>query len=252
MRYLRYRIEPRLSWAGGELSGTPLGDDIVSRILKLGEVTDDRPVGAALDNSLAAHRAFLDAATTGIPLTQAGYLPPAVVRTLAPQLPTMRDWIFAIEREVHAQPVLYFREHLTRVGLLRKAKGRLTATVAGARGHTDSGALWAHLAERLVPTRVKFDEIASALILLQVATSTSREPNLRGIADTMTALGWSNERSGAITRNDVQWVWNDLWAGLGNVGVPVDDGRHSRIASDEAVLLIRAALLVPGAAASTP
>jgi len=128
------------------LAGSKFGDDMVRRILSLAQLIEPRPTGAALDETRAAHRGFLDAAAHGIQLTQAGYLPPAAVRAIAPHLPTMRDWIFAIERESHVQPVLYFREHLANVGLLRQAKGKLTLTVAGGRARSDSSALWMHLA----------------------------------------------------------------------------------------------------------
>lgn len=219
------------------------------RILSLAQLIVPRRTGATIEEALAAHRGFLDAAADGIQLTRAGYLPPAAVRTIAPHLPTMRDLIFAMQRESHARRVLCFREHLTNVGLLRKAKGELTVTAAGTRARSDSSALWIHLALRLVPTRHPFDEIATALILLHVATSASRQPHLDAIAETMTALGWSHGGGKPIARTDVQWIWNDLWAALGNVGLPAGDGVLSRIASDEAILLIRGALLAEDAAA---
>jgi hypothetical protein len=192
----------------------------------------------------------------GIRLTQSGYLPPATVRVIAAHLPEMREWIFEVEREVHAQPVLVFREHLTAVGLLRKAKGQLVVTAAGARGLRDSTALWEHLAARLIPTRRHFDGMAWALVMVHMATSPSRQPDVHRIAETLTGLGWKQQGGGAIVARDVQWIVNDVWAALGNVQEPVGSrlgpgiGSQSRprsgarIASNAAVALIRDALFV--------
>lgn len=246
MRYLRYRIDPRLSWALEELHGSPLGDDLLARVQRLASNVSPRPSGAALDEALAAHRAVLGIAAGGIRLTQSGYLPPAIVRAVAPHLPTMDDWIFQIEREVNAQPVLMFREHLVSVGLLRQTKGQLVLTAAGARARGDSAVLWEHLAARLVPSRRKFDAVAVAIILLHVATSPSRQPRDIAIAETMTELGWRQASGGPILRHDVQWLWNDTWAALGCVGTPVGARLLSRIVGEDAVLLVRDALLVEG------
>lgn len=180
----------------------------------------------------------------GIRLTQSGYLPPAVVRQIAAVLPAMRDWIFDVEREVNAQPVLAFREHLTAVGLLRKAKGQLVVTATGARGLRDSSALWEHLAARLIPTRRDFDGMAWALVMLHMASLPSRQADVSRIAETLTALGWKQQGGGAIAARDVQWIVNDVWAALGNVGEPVGSRAGSRIVSGAAVALIRDVLSV--------
>jgi len=100
----------------------------VRRSLGLAQLIEPSPTGEALDEAPASHRGFLDAWADSVPLTQAGNLRSVAVRTIAPNLPTMRDWIFAIERDPHEQPVLDFREHLTNVRLLREAKSGLTVT----------------------------------------------------------------------------------------------------------------------------
>lgn len=203
-----------------------------------------RPTRAALDEALRSHREVLAVVGDGIRLTQSGYLPPATVRAIAPLLPVMSNWIFEVEREVHAQPVLVFREHLAAVGLLRKSKGRLMVTAAGARGLRDSEVLWGHLAERLVPSRSAFDGMAWALILLHIATSPSRRVDVHRLAETLTALGWKQQGGGPIVAGDVQWIVNDVWGALGNVGVPIGSRAGSRIVSDAAVALIRDVLFV--------
>ena len=244
MRYLPYRIDPRLAWALDELQGTKAGDNLLQRLESLASIAQPRPEGPALDVALGAHRAVIGIAASGIRLTQAGYLPPAMVRAIAPHLPTMDDWIFPIEREVHAQPVQRFREHLIEVGLLRKASGSLMITAAGRRALGDSTVLWGHIAARLVPSRRKFDAVAMAIILLHVATAPSRQPHVYTIAESMTALGWRQSTGGPILARDVQWPWNNAWGALGCVGTPVGTCALSRIVGQDAVLLIRDALLV--------
>jgi len=61
-----------------------------------------------------------------------------------------------------------------------------------------------------VPTLWLFDATAAAFILLHIAASASRRPNLDAIAATMMALEWSNGSGQPITRTDVQWMGNDL------------------------------------------
>ena len=40
----------------------------------------------------------------------------------------------------------------------------------------------------------------------------------------MTALGWSHGGGQPIIRTETQWIWNDPWGALGNVGLPIGDG----------------------------
>lgn len=61
----------------------------------------------------------------------------------------MVDWIGTANRECHTVPVLRFRESLQQLGLLRKYRGRLLLTRAGAAARGNPERLWRHLAERL-------------------------------------------------------------------------------------------------------
>lgn len=74
------------------------------------------------------YRLLLDqAGTEGIPLTQAGWMKPTVVRELftAFDLPS---WMGKGTREEHARPIAELRQNAQDFGLLRKHKGRLLAT----------------------------------------------------------------------------------------------------------------------------
>lgn len=247
MRYVRYRIDPYLAGILGDLHGTPLGQSLSDRLEQLATVAAPTPTRGDLETALAPHLWLLERTSNeGIPLTAAGYVKPADVAAFAPLLPTMHDWIFPITREINVQPVLHFREHLRRVGLLRRTKGALVATVAGRRAAEDPARLWNHLANRLIPTRSGFDTMATTLILLHAATSDGDKLNLHVIAQALGQLGWAHAGGAAILASDVQWVWNDVWTAVGNVGPRPDTGsRRDRTLSPEAVTLIRDALLTP-------
>ena len=127
MRYVRYRIPPLLAGALGDLHGTALGRALSDRLEQLATAAAPTPAEGEIATK------------------------PADVKSFAPMLPTMHDWIFPITREVDVHPVLYFREHLRGVGLLRKNRGTLLATVAGRRAAEHPAALWQHLADRIGP-----------------------------------------------------------------------------------------------------
>jgi hypothetical protein len=68
-------------------------------------------------------------------------------------LPRMADWPGLANREDLTWPVAEFRETATKkLGLLRKTKGRLLVTKAGAAVDGKPGAMFAHLATRLRPS----------------------------------------------------------------------------------------------------
>jgi hypothetical protein len=247
VRYVRYRIHPLLAGVLGDLHGTALGQALSDRLEQLATLAAPTPPEGELATLLAPHLWLLDrAANGGLPLTSAGYLKPADVKSFAPMLPTMHDWIFPITREVDVHPVLYFREHLRGVGLLRKSRGALLATVAGRRAAEHPVALWQHLAGRIVPSRPGFDSVAWTLVLLHAATSDGDRLNLHVVAQTLAQLGWAHAGGAPILAGDVQWTWNDVWVALGNVGPRPDASRRrDRMLSAAAVTLTRDVLLTP-------
>lgn len=171
MRYIRYRLDPRLAEILGRLHGTPLGQAQADRLTQLADTAGPSPTGRALTEALRGHQWLLDrAADGGIPLTSAGYLKPAEVASLAAELPAMSNWIFPINREVNSLPVLGFREYVVRTGLLRKYKGTLVLTKVGKLAQSDQQMLWTYLAEHLIPTKHAFSEVVWIIVLLHFAT----------------------------------------------------------------------------------
>jgi hypothetical protein len=243
-KYMRYRIDPRLADILGQLNGTPLGQGLADRLAQLAEDAGPTPEGDELRAAVHPQLWLLDrVGTHGLPLTKAGYLKPVDVKAVAQVLPTMRDWIFPVTQEVHARPVGAFHHHLRDVGLLRATKGTLQLTKAGRDGLYDPEKLWHQLASRLVTRRRAFDETAALLIALHAATTTGRI-DTETIARTLHQLGWSHSGGAPVLASDVQWLWNDLWGGLGNVGSSTPTGPFDRTMSSAAAALVRDALLV--------
>lgn len=254
MRDLRHRIHPRLSDILAQLDGTPAGDDLNARLTRLTNTAKPTPKDEALRAALHSHLWLLDRAVPdGLTLTQAGYLKPADVKALAEVLPTMHDWPVSVGREVDATPLSRFRHHLREVGLLRKTKGKLHVTKTGRDALADPEKLWSLLAESLVPHRRDFDEMAGLLILLHAATTSARV-DVDAIARILTELGWSRAGGQPVDGQAVQWLWNDIWATLGNVGsTPTGPPVRTllrRSLTPAAVSLVRDALLTPSLGSS--
>ena len=255
VHHFSVRIDPRLADILAILEGTTIGADFRNRALRLatsgvlGEPIDHR---AALRSQLWMLERL---GTNGINLTAAGYLKPADVRAAADVLPTMADWIFRVTTEVHTQPVLNFRRHLARVGLLRKNKGVLLATRKGQSVVKDPDLLWAHLASTLIPNRPAFIEMASVVVLVHMGTTDGRI-DVQAVARTLGALGWAHPGGERLDERDVHPVSNDLWAALGNVGdrAPTAGSFLDRTLSPAATEMIRQALFTdapPSTATST-
>ena len=102
----------------------------------------------------------------GVRLTQAGYLPPAVVGdALAAGL---ADPIGSSRREADVFEVGQLRSLCTRMRLLRPVKGTLTVTKLGQRLVEDPQGLWWHLADCLPTDRDRFSRHQAGLELLSV------------------------------------------------------------------------------------
>ncbi|MFW0793255.1 plasmid pRiA4b ORF-3 family protein [Gordonia sp. CPCC 205515] len=146
-----------------------------------------------LSIDLAPYFWFLERAQgEGIPLTAAGYLKPADVIAACETLPRMGDWIGAKNRENQSGPLLHFRESLQRFGLLRKTKGYLHLTKAGAKLIENPVGLANHLAQRLLPKGKAdaFSVDATMLILFYGTTSDDGELPMEHLATLLAELDY--------------------------------------------------------------
>ncbi len=236
-----YGVDQRLLDLLNRLRYTDVGDDLASRMLALVSEPTELPA-EELRPALAAHRWFLDRAKGGgIELTSAGYLKPVDVEAACAVVPTMGDWIGKNNRESHAAPLLEFRESLQSMGLLRKYKGTLLLTRAGAAAQRDPSKLWAHLASRLVSEKPHdFATVAGLLVLAYAATSAGRELPVRRIAAALSELGWQHRDGRALDGYEIYRL--DVFSALANVSErPAKFSDRDRV-SPAAAALARAAL----------
>jgi hypothetical protein len=178
-------FHPRLLELAGTLSWTDEGRMLGEQLAAL-PVRPVRPSDDDLAAALRAHLWFLDRSADGtLGLTPAGYLRPALVEEAAGMIPQMGDWIGKANREEHSRPVADFRDRMTKqLGLLRKYKGTLRLTKAGAAVHGRPASLFGHLAARLRPDMVRdrFEVDADLLVLAYAAVTPDGDLPLDRIA----------------------------------------------------------------------
>jgi hypothetical protein len=240
-----YGVDPRLVDLVDRLTYTRIGEDLAQRILTLVSgptELDDEEMKAAL----TAHRWFLDrAASGGIELTAAGYLKPADAKAACAVVPDMAGWIGKQNRESLAPRLLEFRLSLQSIGLLRKYKGTLQLTRAGAAAQRDTAMLWRHLAVRLLPDKPDGFPTVASLLLLAYAGTSANAPMPRGqIAAALAELGWRHSDGAPLEGYEIYEL--DAFTTLVNIADPsaVDVGRaqqENRV-SPAAAALARAAL----------
>ncbi len=219
---------------------TPLGQAFKDRAV---EVSMAKVLGDPVDHAeaLVAYRHLLEQADgDGLPLTAAGYLRPADVQTLAAVMPTMRDWIHKMAREIDVRPVLHFREYVKSIGLLRKYKGSLRLTRLGRVALKDPNALWTHLVDTLAPDEQSFHTGATVVVLVHMAT-TEGSIDVGAVTQALTALGWSHRDGSPVSQGEVYVVWNELWDVLGNIGEG-ESHRSDRMLSHAARVMVHETL----------
>ncbi len=234
-------IDARLAELVHQLEPTPLGAGLAGRVARL--VSEPTTVDDAdMTASLRAYRWFLDRASDGgIPLTSAGYLKPADVAAATEVVPAMGDWLGSSDREAHCPPLLHFRQTLQSLGLLRKHKGVLLLTKAGAAARRDPAVLWEHLARRLGPgDESTFEGQASLLLLAYAGSSADGDVPLDEIAAALTELDWRHA-DGDVVRDGVLY-WLPTYLALINVSDRPRVWAHRRWISPAASALARAAL----------
>ena len=159
----------------------------------------DRPVlvdVAQADQVTWPYRWLLErVGPTGIKLTAAGWLPPAVVTEAMHELGWESSWIGKHNREDLTAPIANLRESAMQLGLLRKSKGSL-ALGRQARSLADDpvGLFW-HLARQwLARRRRDVERDAAILLAAEVAVGVHRSvaDQDEAIAYGLGALGWAD------------------------------------------------------------
>lgn len=214
----------------------------------------DRPATVDADTAGAMVRPYrwfvehVDREEDGIRLTSAGYLPPAHVRATVDALGLLEDWIGAGNRENQTMPVLHLRQSATRLGLLRKHRGRLLATARGRRLVGDPVQLWAHLARRMPLGPSGRDGEAArlgGLVLLTIlAAGRADEPVGPLAVDVLDAMGWRHgDGTPLVPATVAHLLWDDttLLRRIGALERGPGDRWPGRVTPD-GVMFARAAL----------
>jgi len=159
-------------------------------VAKVGEHIEVDEAEAAA--ATAVIRVFLGNVGDGIRLTGAGYLPPARVQALMHELDPDNMWQGEANREAQTYPLLFLRETLTRLGLVRKYRGDLLPTKQGLRLSDAPVQLWHHVAARLPLERSDHGRDCALLLLLLVAAGEADSwDTTRESLDLLSAMvGW--------------------------------------------------------------
>jgi hypothetical protein len=137
---------------------------------------------------------------SGLKLTAAGYLPPAVVSRIFVALGFGPDAVWGKgNREDNVRPVLELREAAISIGLVRKARGMLHLTAEGRAGQADLERLVARVVSRLPLGSRDYERDAGLLGLLALASVATYPPDvvplvwptrLREAIELFAAFGW--------------------------------------------------------------
>lgn len=222
-----------------------------SRSTRLLRVIDEADLDAPAfaepepDAVVAPYRWLLEQVDDGVRLTQAGYLPPAIVSAAMRDLGWLEDWYGKGNREDLTLPVLELRESAQRFGLVRKNRGQLLVTKLGRKLLDDPAELWWHLATRLPDARSEPERHAGVLYLLSVAAGRARDKGL--LVEGMTVLGWAQPDSHQPISDIAAFgAARDTWALFHRLGMLPERARWDAPElppAPTAIRLARAALL---------
>jgi hypothetical protein len=187
------------------------------------------------------YRWLLTRVGRGLRLTQAGYLPPAVVEETMRALGWDTAWIGKMNREDQTYPVQELRELARRMGLLRTHRGTLLPTAIGRRLTEDPAGLWWHVADRLTPGRAEVERMAGVLFLLAVAAGRAQPHAL--VAEGLSVLGVVDAATGRPPSElDALGLARDTWAVFHQLGLLSRRSRDDAAPGPAAVQFARAAL----------
>lgn len=205
----------------------------------------DAPVGEEPDADvvLASYRWLLDRVRDGVKLTQAGYLPPSVVKAAMTELGWAEDWYGKNNREDVTLPVLELRASAQRFGLVRKYRGHLVPTRIGRTLADDPVGLWWHVANALPDARSEPQRHAGVLYLITVAAGLAENDAM--LAEGMTILGWTERGTyQRLSPSAAFGAARDTWAVFRRLGLLPGTRRHADgVPTSAARRLSRAALL---------
>jgi hypothetical protein len=172
-------------------------------------IPDQPPSHEDLTAATQHWRVLLDAVGSGVKLSSAGYLPPAVVQQVFDGLALDQVWPGRGNREDHTPPIARLRSAAQQLGLLRKAKGELAPTAKAVAVATDPAGLLAHVTSRLPLGREQVEQEAGWFALLGLAAGARDRDLYEAVGDLLGSRGWELGDGYALTWSDVHGLARD-------------------------------------------
>lgn len=135
--------------------------------------------------------------TGGLPLTQAGWMPPATVLAAMTELGWTENWIGKGNREDLTVPVAHLRATAQRMGLVRVQKGRLLLGADARRALGKPRMLLRQIARRIYRGMDDAVEMSSILHLLAIALGVPEDQRWRTVSFGLGMLGWEPSGPGS-------------------------------------------------------
>ncbi|MGH7687148.1 MAG: hypothetical protein ACREN2_10080 [Candidatus Dormibacteria bacterium] len=155
---------------------------------------------------LSLHR-LLELAGEGIPLTQAGFMQPAVVRQLVDEFGWWH-WGKPPRNESDALQVHDLRDLAKRSGLLRVARKELRLTANGRHALADTQALWRRTTWTLA-RGASFSDAIGELLLARLLRGPVDQSDVReDMVPVLAEAGWTPRNGGLLTADMVGY---DMW-----------------------------------------
>lgn len=159
----------------------------------------------------------------GLKLTDTGRLPPASVRSASRELGWDRRWIGTMNREDHVPMAADLREWATKTALVRKYRGTLLLTRAGAAARRDPTVLLHQLASRALQVAPKGVSREAAVLLL-VELAAGAEPDLAALSERVAfglhMIGYAEEdRMSPPSAATASGLVSEVWGLLGMLGL---------------------------------
>ena len=231
-RRLRQRFEPetaRTGWGDSlreVVDMMPTGTQVAYGD-RLGRAGLQQPVLLDADLAVESTQPFawlLDrVGGGGLKLTDAGRLPPDVVRAASAALGWDRRWIGTMNREDHVPMAAHLREWATKTTLVRRYRGTLLLTRSGVAARKDPGFLMRHLAAQALRVATKgVSREAGVLLLgeLAMGEEPARDALVNRVAFGLSMLGSADEdRWSTPSSSTASGLITEVWGLLGMLGL---------------------------------
>lgn len=166
---------------------------------------------AAAERLTRPYRVLLQAiGHDGVELTQAGWLPTAVVAQVADELGWGVEIMGSSPRESSTPSVMILRYHARRMGLVRKYRGRLLPTSAARKIAADPRLLLEHVGAHVHDGLEDAERFASVAYLLAVADGTPAALRWRSARFALDMLGWARSDGSDFEEPDIAEIVGEV------------------------------------------